>query len=134
MPLKPLSPINNSCYFGNPIAITHLKWSEGSSQSCLVLAVTLVLHAPPQPGDALLPAPLPQDQLPPGPAEEHPEVARARAVHVVVEVEALRPPGGPQWAGQQPHVPAGQQSGRLQVQVVACRGERDPSTSTSLLC
>lgn len=88
-----------------------------------MLAVTLVLHCGSQPGDALLAAPLPQQHVLSVLAEVDAELARARAVHVVVEAQTLRPPGAPQRAGQQADTLTGQHGRRLHVQVVACQSK-----------
>lgn len=91
------------------------------AQSCLVLAVTLILYSGPQPGDALLAAALPQRHVLSVLVEVNAELACSRAVHVVVEAQALGPPGAPQGAGQQPDALTGQHGRRLHVQVVACQ-------------
>ncbi len=91
--------------------------------SCLMLTVTLVLHCGPQPGDALLAAPLPQQYVLSVLVEVNAELARAGAVHVVVEAQTLRPPGAPEWAGQQPDTLTGQHGRRLHVQVVSCQSK-----------
>ena len=90
-----------------------------------MLAVTLVLYCGPQPGNALLPAQLPQQHILSVLVEVNAELARARAVHVVEEAQTLRPPGAPQRAGQQANVLTGQHGRRLHVQVVACQSKAD---------
>lgn len=88
-----------------------------------MLAVTLVLHCGPQPGHALLAAQLPQQRVLSVLVEVNTELARARAVHVVVEAQTLGPPGAPQRSGQEPHTLTGQHGRRLHVQVVSCQSK-----------
>ena len=92
----------------------------------LVLAVTVVVHRGPHPGHALLPAAPPQQGvlLAARAPQEHAQYARARAVHVVVEHQALGGMGPPQPGGEQARRVARTHQGRLDVHEVPWRPTR----------
>lgn len=74
-----------------------------------MLAFTLIIYSGPQPDDALLAAPLPQNLVLSVLLKVNAELAYPRAVHVVVEAETPGLLGAPQRAGQQPDALPGQQ-------------------------
>lgn len=85
-----------------------------------MLAVTPELHCCSQPSDALFAALLPEQLVPAVIFKVNFELSCAWAIHVVVKVQTLRPPGAPKWARQQPNTLTRQHGWRLHVQVVSC--------------
>lgn len=93
----------------------------GFSHPCLMLAVALVLHCRSQPSDALFTTLLPEQRVPAVIFKVKSQLPSARAIHVIVKLKTLRPPGAPQWARKQPNTVTRQHGRSLHVQIVSCQ-------------